>query len=348
MAEIVGTIASAITLAGVLKSCLDAFDLFQTARKTDVDAKRLLVRLNIERCRLYTWGEAMGLTTVPQRGQKSPLNKVPLGVLVKDTLDAIMSLFQDSERLRSRYGCKEIKLIANRPPDNDYDGDPIIDLAATFSNYHVTSQPLKATSKNAKTITKIRWAVHDRKKFTELIHELKSLVDGLQSITDSVFATVRQHGMLRFGIQQISSINTLEAIGAACVVDYPDVSDAASVKLDVLTVSAPRRDEIQAWIDDLDPLDNGVIPGKSTQVYHRGENGNLSDLDMIVIEYLTKRGFTDTASILHAESWIVNSGRKNSELQIPGDANSTVQGSTIENIQSQSQSQRVSKRKRDS
>jgi hypothetical protein len=34
----------------------------------------------------------------------------------------------------------------------------------------------------------------------------------------------------------------------ACAVDYLDVSDAASVKLDVLTVSAPQRDEIQAWM----------------------------------------------------------------------------------------------------
>ena len=99
MAEVVGVLASGFTLAGLFKVCLDAIDLIQTAQHQELDLKKLLLKLNIEKCRLYTWGEEMGLTAAPVVGKPRPLDSCPDHVqdLVKDTLDMIIQLFTDSK-----------------------------------------------------------------------------------------------------------------------------------------------------------------------------------------------------------------------------------------------------------
>lgn len=62
MAEILGTVASAMTVASLLKLYLEAFEAIQVGRRQGLDYEKLSVRLNIERPRLYTWGEAMALS----------------------------------------------------------------------------------------------------------------------------------------------------------------------------------------------------------------------------------------------------------------------------------------------
>ena len=92
MAEVLGAMASGMTLASVFKSCLEAFELLQAAKKTDLDLKRLIVRLNIEQCPLYTWGEVMGLTASQTSGHRSPLQAAPSHQLVREALEVVMQL----------------------------------------------------------------------------------------------------------------------------------------------------------------------------------------------------------------------------------------------------------------
>ena len=66
MAETLGAFASAVTIVGLFKSCIDAFELVQVARHQGTDYNRLLVKFNIEKCRLYTWGQMMELTSTSQ------------------------------------------------------------------------------------------------------------------------------------------------------------------------------------------------------------------------------------------------------------------------------------------
>ena len=72
MAELLGAIASGITLVGLLKVCGEAFDVIQHARQQDLDHWKLALRSNIEKCRLYTLGEAMGLTELPRGDSARP------------------------------------------------------------------------------------------------------------------------------------------------------------------------------------------------------------------------------------------------------------------------------------
>jgi hypothetical protein len=69
MAEMVELIASSITLAALFKSCIDAFDLIQTGHNQELDLMKLVLQLNIEKCRLLTWGESMDLTSTSDEAE---------------------------------------------------------------------------------------------------------------------------------------------------------------------------------------------------------------------------------------------------------------------------------------
>lgn len=150
----------------------------------------------------------------------------------------------------------------------DSDTGSLADLSASFSHFAVSGHSKQAFVKN-KLIAKTRWAISDRKKFVGLIADVRSFVDALQEITRPISTVAKQEGMLRYGIQQINNVDTLEIIAEAFQVDYPDVSDAASIKMDDLTVATSRRLEIEEWVDLIARDDSDV-----TSTSLRAENEN--------------------------------------------------------------------------
>jgi len=59
MAKVLSTVASALTIAALFKTCLDAFELISAAKHTDLNLQKLAPKLTIEKCRLYTMGESL-------------------------------------------------------------------------------------------------------------------------------------------------------------------------------------------------------------------------------------------------------------------------------------------------
>jgi hypothetical protein len=246
MAEVVGVLASGFTLAGLFKMCLDAIDLIQTAQHQELDLKKLLLKLNIEKCRLYTWGEGMGLTAALVAGRPRPLDSCPDHVqdLVKDTLDMIIQLFTDTKKLKYRYGCKEIlpQTASYQLPILTSDFGPMENLAASFSHYRVRTG---APGNVAQLTLKTRSVIHDRKKFISLIAEVKDFVDGLQNLTRSLYPVVHQENNIKLGVQQINDVNTLDLLAEVREVEHPAISDAASEKSEILSIPTTRRREIE-------------------------------------------------------------------------------------------------------
>jgi hypothetical protein len=108
---IIGTLASGMTLASLLKGCLDQIDLTQTAQHQELDVKKLLLKLNIEKCRLYTWVESNGIDySSCRRAALDLLTLVPAMFVIwsKIRLNIIIELFADAQNLEDRYGCKQI------------------------------------------------------------------------------------------------------------------------------------------------------------------------------------------------------------------------------------------------
>jgi hypothetical protein len=102
MAEVIGTIASALTIAALFKMCIEAFDLIRASQRQEADLRKLSLRLEIEKCRLYTWGEEMGLTRPEGKGNPRPLESHQFQDIVKEALDTIIDIFHDSQKIKNK------------------------------------------------------------------------------------------------------------------------------------------------------------------------------------------------------------------------------------------------------
>jgi hypothetical protein len=187
--------------------CLDAIDLIQTAQQQELDLKKLLLKLKIEKCRLYIWGEGIGLTTAPVAGKPRPLDSCSNHVqdLVKDTLDMIIQLFPDTKKLKGRYGCKEIlsQIASSQIPLLTSDFGLTENLAASFSHYRVRTE---APGNVVRLTLETGWAIYDRRKFISLIADVKDFVDGLQDLTKSLYPVVHQEDYVKLGVLQIDDL----------------------------------------------------------------------------------------------------------------------------------------------
>jgi Prion-inhibition and propagation len=266
MAEVIGALASAVTLAALFKTCVEAFDLIQASRKQEEDFKKLELRLHIEKCRLYTWGQAIGLTD-PNSDKTQLIDSLPFAGLIRKSLDFILEMFDDANKIRDRYGCKECPSQQGIETESF---DAMRHLTASFAGFRISK---RRGDSSTTALQKARWLIHDRKKFVGFISEVKELIDGLKDITSSVSSIAGQERMIRQRIARITNVQTLEMISEICEVDHPRLSNAASVRADALSMPTSKRVDIEHWsgnIDEVTVLDVvGDVEGLSvTELKH--------------------------------------------------------------------------------
>ena len=288
MAEIVGTVASAVTLAALFKLCVEAFDVIHTAQNQAVDLKKLTLKLNIEKCRLYTWGQAMGLTSISETRKRKSIDLCPFPELVQETLDYILDIFKDSQKLKDKYGCiridniDEATLIKDGSP-----GGVLQQLNASFDNFRIKST---LHAKQTPIAKKTRWVVRDRKKFEALIHEAKDFIDSLQDITKDLQSQAVQHQMISSRILEINDVRTLDWVSEVCEVDYPAFSDAASLKAETITEFSSFHHDIQNWKDaiGLEDKDDGFNAPSVETVIAGLEDLTVTELKHKLSTYLLR------------------------------------------------------------
>ncbi|KAF3388972.1 hypothetical protein F1880_004239 [Penicillium rolfsii] len=231
MAEIVGTIASALTLAGLFKLCIESFDVIHTLQTQGTDLQKLSLKLRIEKCRLYTWGQAMGLTAETTTKQR-PIDLCTYSDLIHETMTLILAIFDDSEKMQDRYGCAGVKAsqLGLEGPES-----VIQQLSASFNNFAVKSTPADRAKSSLRR--KTHWVIRDRKKFETLICDAKAYIDSLQEITKNLQVHTSQHqqDMMTSGIRRINNTRALEWLSEVCEIDYPELSDAATSKAETIT-----------------------------------------------------------------------------------------------------------------
>ena len=274
MAEAIGIFASALTISALFKACVDAFDLVQAARHQEADYNRLLVKFNIEKCRLYTWGQMMGLTSTSQCDEPRHLDSFQFKGLVVQTLQTLHDLFNDSERIQERYGCRKATALAIAGGEEEDLTNP---LAAAFLHF----QNGLPEGRGLKMGQKARWVIRDRKKFAELVSHIKELVDGLQEITKSMAPIVLQESAMTKRITTITDVDTLQLVSEICEEDHAAFSRAASLKSEILSMSDTDRLKIEAWLADETPL----LDPETIDL----ENMNLPELKHQMLSLLKKR-----------------------------------------------------------
>ena len=252
MAEVVGTFASVVTIAALFKACVDAFDLVQSARHQEADYNRLLLKFNIEKCRLYTWGQMMRLASAVSPNESRPLDDFQFRDVAIRILQTLYALFNDSQKFQERYGCGKAPVSGIAGSDEAQLMRP---LADAFLHFPTAPHNVEDLSIGRKT----RWVIRDRKKFAGLVSEIKDLVDGLQEITKSIAPIGLQESAMTSRITAVADVETLQSLSETCEEDYPLFSQAASLKSEALSMGEARRVEIEAWlVDGTQPLDPDI------------------------------------------------------------------------------------------
>lgn len=79
------------------------------------------------------------------------------------------------------------------------------------------------------------------------IADVKNFVDGLQDLTKSLYPVVHQEDYVKLGVLQIDGSDTLDLLAEVWEVDHPVISDAASEKSEILSLTTTRKWEIEQW-----------------------------------------------------------------------------------------------------
>jgi hypothetical protein len=98
---------------------------------------------------------------------------------------------------------------------------------------------------------------------------------GLQDITKSLVIVADQSGMMKKGVRNIKSVETLGLVAEVCEKDYPDFSSAALMRVDIISMVTTIRRGIAVWIQSIE-VSNDVDP-------------DLADLESLTVTELKHR-----------------------------------------------------------
>ncbi|KAH8597783.1 prion-inhibition and propagation-domain-containing protein [Bisporella sp. PMI_857] len=184
MAEIFGVVTGVAGLAGVFTSCVDCFEYVQFARSFGKDYERSILKLDIVRLRFTRWGQAVGVYIdgkMVRDPQRQYIAATPDQLeLCRDILDQIEDIFNDSERVSTRFKTKAEKAGKD---DQLAIWDPAVDLPDQPRSVHVKTRDIaKKRQKGTNVLQKISWALYEKSKFDRLIEDVSGLVDSLETV----------------------------------------------------------------------------------------------------------------------------------------------------------------------
>ncbi|KAK5625473.1 hypothetical protein RRF57_001189 [Xylaria bambusicola] len=249
MAEAVGTIASIITLVGLLKGCIDACELIRAAKDYKQTLERYDLKLALEQCRLKTWGKSMGLIREEgtQQGQH-PLEHFEFRHVVEKALQQIINLLTDSDRLSKKYGAQKTSMKRVIDPNLDsWRSASALKLTTAFKRLKIHDT---IRSQTEKAVMSSVWVFYDQKKYASLIEELRTMVDAVENVTRDLVTKEQQQQLFISHINTISDVRTLNMLTEVCEVDHPAFSDAASVRAEVFSFTTTRKGDVSDWIDN--------------------------------------------------------------------------------------------------
>lgn len=195
MAEILGTIASALSVAAFFNNCVDCFEYIQIARNFGRDYRVCQLRLDIARTRLGRWGEAVQINEAPRfslpPGEGGEKHKDKDVQLARAILEEIVLLLETAAKSSRRY-----ELRADEEQLALFDGKK--DLDGVHRKLHdrlrgLTRRRLKGGSGGGVGLAaKTAWALYDGKQFEKLVEQVLGLVDELEKTFPAVDGELRK------------------------------------------------------------------------------------------------------------------------------------------------------------
>lgn len=179
--EPIGLLLGAVSLVGLFTTCLDLLDVISRFNAHDTDFEYLICRLEAEKFLLLKWGEAVGLIQSPNSTftqKRYYKNLVDKGILnsVEETLNCLKGRFKKVDDILMKYTPHRLKgeIVSTRPRH---------DLRSTFKVTKARNEKKsKSVQSEISVAMKLRWALHDRKKLSELVTEITELSESLRQL----------------------------------------------------------------------------------------------------------------------------------------------------------------------
>ncbi|KAI4212417.1 MAG: hypothetical protein LQ351_004849 [Letrouitia transgressa] len=259
--EAVGVAISVASLAGLFTSCLECLNLVEASRSFAREDSLLCTNFEVQKIRLLIWGESVGFpayvaaaSPVTAEGNSngggghtsdnSVLSKKWVRAVVHQILLEVQLLFDDTESLRSRYGLQLAKDGSAGKSIPFTEGGLVQSFKQRLGAFQLS---LNRNQKEIGFSKKLRWVVSDRKRFANLVEQLRQLINGLQDITPDLRRPYERK--VKNSICGLSDILDLRMIRDACAQSDIFWSETASECIEGTQMSNQRHNNVKEWLD---------------------------------------------------------------------------------------------------
>jgi hypothetical protein len=259
------------------QTCVQVFDTISSIKRYGKDYEVAHVKLEVERVRLFLWGENVGLSII-DRGDADlrlggginidpRLNRPEIGRPVMKLLGCIQEVFTDTDALQKKYGLKKAAAhdtsdspfseTIEQSPRNSSSEEGSFVLGSVFKRAYASLQKsVKENSQSTSFRRKTVWAINDKAKFLLLVAEIKGFNDSLAAIFPDIQS--RAADRLRDDIETSEDIRSLQLLQEASAQDHVEISDTASVRLENLGATILDEEAAETGSNDAEPTDAKV------------------------------------------------------------------------------------------
>ena len=256
MTDVAGLV---LGVAALWQTCVQIFDVVESGRRYGIDYELLRVKLEVERIRLFNWGEAIGLSDNVNRsdiGTAGPsrvfaasrpdvrLRKEDVNSTVTRLLGCIQHLFENSEQMQNTYGLRPATPLVETQNTTTIAGSSNqFVLGAVFrKSYESLKRNARDRQRNTTIARRTLWAIHDKKKFQAMVVEIRGFNDSLESLFPGSRNKIAE--VMRVDLEASENIDELQLLQDATIDDHADISDVASARLEELGAPSTARTEL--------------------------------------------------------------------------------------------------------
>ncbi|RYP50921.1 hypothetical protein DL768_003646 [Monosporascus sp. mg162] len=203
--EAAGLAVGAISLASLFTTCIDCLDYITLARNYGRDLEISLTQMSLLNQRLSIWGE---IVKAQNEGFELPALREQwpqIGSTVGNALISIKEAFYDASGLEERYGLKAVPGGTNTAA-KIHESKALNQIMDTF---HIIQ---RRRQKETSVVKKTWWAVHDKKKFDDLLRTISFNIDNLEKISENLNILEKQKKKLALVMDEIDDEDSLKLL----------------------------------------------------------------------------------------------------------------------------------------